>query len=127
MDKRIDADAVAATVEDGATIVLCGSGGGLIEADFVYAAIERRFLTTGHPRDLTLVHALGIGDGKEKGLNRFAHEGMVRRVIGGHWSWSPRMQAMAEADLIEAFVLPAGCVALLNREIGAGRPGLITH
>ncbi|HWL67736.1 MAG TPA: CoA-transferase [Geminicoccus sp.] len=127
MDKRIDADAVAATIEDGATILLASNGGGMLEADFVYAAIEQRFLTTGHPRDLTLVHALGIGDGKERGLNRFAHEGMVARVIGGHWSWSPRMQALAEAELIEAFVLPAGCIALRNREVGAGRPGLITH
>ena len=127
MDKRIGADAVAATIEDGATILLCGSGGGLIEADHVYAAIERRFSATGHPRGLTLVHALGIGDAQEKGLSRFAHEGMVVRVVGGHWSWSPKLQALAEAELIEAFVLPAGCIALLNREIGAGRPGLITH
>ncbi|WP_035485478.1 acyl CoA:acetate/3-ketoacid CoA transferase [Geminicoccus roseus] len=127
MDKRIDADAVAATIEDGATLLLGGSGGGLVEPDLVHAAIERRFLATGHPRDLTIVHALGMGDHKQAGTNRFAHEGMVRRVIGGHWSWSPRMQALAEADLIEAFVLPAGCIALLNREIGAGRPGLITH
>ena len=93
MDKRTDAALAAAMIEDGATVLLCGSGGGLIEADHVYAAIERRFLQTGHPRDLTIVHALGIGDGKERGLNRFAHEGMVARVIGGHWSWSPRMQA----------------------------------
>lgn len=127
MDKRIDADAVAATIEDGATILLGGSGGGLVEPDLVHEAIERRFLTTGHPRDLTVVHALGIGDNKQAGLNRFAHEGMVRRVVGGHWSWSAPMQALAEADLIEAFVLPGGCIALLNREIGAGRPGLITH
>ena len=127
MDKRTDAALAAAMIEDGATVLLCGSGGGLIEADHVYAAIERRFLQTGHPRDLTIVHALGIGDGRERGLNRFAHEGMVKRVIGGHWSWSPRMQALASAELIEAFVLPAGCIALLNREIGAGRPGLITH
>ena len=89
-------------------VALSGSGGGLIEADAIHAALERRFLATGHPRGLTLIHALGQGDAKERGLNRFAHEGMVARVIGGHWTWSPRMQALAEADAIEAYTLPAG-------------------
>ena len=93
--KLTTADEFAASVPDGITIALSGSGGGLIEADAIHAALERRFLATGHPRDLTLIHALGIGDAKERGLNRFAHEGMVARVIGGHWAWSPRMQALA--------------------------------
>ena len=125
--KLADADAVAAMIPDGATVALSGNGGGLGEADALYAAVERRFLTSCHPRGLTLVHALGIGDAKTRGLNRFAHEGLVARVIGGHWTWSPRMQALAEAEAIEAWTLPAGAIMLLLREIGAGRPGLITH
>jgi propionate CoA-transferase len=125
--KPAEADAVAAMIADGATVALSGNGGGLGEADALYAAVERRFLATGHPRGLTLVHALGIGDAKTRGVNRFAHEGLVARVIGGHWTWSPRMQALAEAEAIEAWTLPAGAIMLLLREIGAGRPGLITH
>ena len=125
--KLTTAEEVAASIPDGITVALTGSGGGLIEADAIHAAIERRFLATGHPRGLTVIHALGQGDAKERGLNRFAHEGMVARVIGGHWTWSPRMQALAEAEAIEAYTLPAGAIMLLLREIGAGRPGLITH
>ncbi|MCW5665667.1 MAG: acyl CoA:acetate/3-ketoacid CoA transferase [Piscinibacter sp.] len=123
----MDADAMAARVFDGATVVLSGSGGGLQEADHVAAAIERRFLATGHPRDLTLVHGLGIGDGVESGVSRFAHEGMVKRVIGGHWTWSRRMQALARRNAIEAYTLPAGPIQTLLREAGAGRHGLVTH
>lgn len=114
-------------VPDGATVAVAGSGGGLIEPDAVLEAIERRFLETGHPRDLTVVHALGIGARGERGMNRFAHEGMVRRVIGGHWTWSPAMQALAREERIEAYTLPGGSIMLLMREIGAGRPGLFTH
>ena len=125
--KQSDADTVAAAVADGATVALSANGGGMGEADALYAAIERRFLRSGHPRGLTLIHALGIGDGRERGVNRFAHEGLVARVIGGHWTWSPRMQALAESEAIEAWTLPAGAIMLLLREIGAGRPGLITH
>ncbi len=126
-DKFITADQAAALIADAATVGLVGGGGGLMEASTVFAAIERRFLATRHPADLTLVHALGIGDRKTMGLNRFAHEGMVKRVIGGHWVWSPRMQELARSEKIEAYVLPAGVLMQLYREIGAGRPGLVSH
>ena len=125
--KIMDAESAAALVGDGATIGLIGGGGGLLEADTVMAAIEARFLGGDGPRDLTLVHALGIGDRDKRGLNRFAYEGMVRKVIGGHWVWSPRMQALAKEEKIEAYVLPGGVVMQQWREIGAKRPGLITH
>ena len=125
--KIMDADSAAALVKDGATIGLVGGGGGLLEADTVMGAIEARFLAGDGPRDLTLVHALGIGDREARGLNRFAHEGMVRKVIGGHWVWSPRMQALAKDEKIEAYVLPGGVVMQQWREIGAKRPGLTTH
>lgn len=120
------ADAVA-LIKDGDTVVLTGGGGGLVEASCLHAAVEQRFLAGGHPRGLTVVHSLGIGDRQSRGLNRFAHEGMVRKVIGGHWVWSPRMQALARDNKVEAYVLPGGVAMQLYREIGAGRPGLITH
>ncbi|CDR13977.1 acyl CoA:acetate/3-ketoacid CoA transferase [Streptomyces iranensis] len=117
----------AATVPDGATLAMTGSGGGILEADDVLAAIEQRFLDTGHPRNLTVVHGLGIGDGQKTGLNRLAHEGLVRRVVGGHWSWSPAMQALAASGAIEAYSLPAGIIAALLRESGARRPGVFSQ
>lgn len=122
-----DAAAMAQEVFDGAVVVLSGSGGGLQEADHIAEAIEQRFLTTGHPRNLTLVHGLGIGDGTTTGISRFAHKGMVKRVIGGHWTWSKRMQQLARDNEIEAYTLPAGPIQTLLREIGAGRHGLVTH
>lgn len=125
--KFMSADAAAALIGDGATVALMGGGGGLMEATCLFQAVERRFLATQHPRDLTLVHALGIGDKKTRGVNCFAHEGLVRKVIGGHWPWSPRMQQLARDNRIEAYILPGGVSSQLFREIGAGRPGLFTH
>ncbi|ABM56662.1 acyl CoA:acetate/3-ketoacid CoA transferase [Verminephrobacter eiseniae] len=127
LSKWMGAAAAVEEIFDGATMALAGSGGGLLEPDAVLAQLEQRFLKTGHPRDLTVVHALGIGDGKGSGLGRFAHAGMVRRVIGGHWSWAPAMQRMAQDEAFEAYSFPAGVISTLLREIGAGRPGLITH
>lgn len=115
-------------IPDGATVAISAAGGGLLEPEAICAAIEARFLATGHPRDLTLVNALGFGDAAHtQGINHFAHEGMIKRAIIGLWSWSPRLQDMAESGVIEAYCLPGGAIMQLFREIGAGRPGLITH
>lgn len=125
-NKLLSPDEIAGRIHDGATLAVTGSGGGLMEPDQLLAAIERRFLETGHPRDLTVFHSFGFGDGETRGANRLAHKGLVRRVIGGHWSWSPRMQELAETEQIEAYTLPTGVMGMLLRESGAGRPGLIT-
>lgn len=117
---------IADAIPDGATIAVTGSGGGLLEADAIFEALETRFRETGAPRDLTLIHALGIGDRDRRGTNRFVQEGMVKRVIGGHWTWSRPMQKLAADNRIEAYSLPSGVISLLLRESGSGRPGLIT-
>src|SRR6218665_1037492 len=127
LSKWMEAAAAVEEIFDCATIALAGSGGGLLEPDAVLAQLEQRFLKTGHPRDLTVVHALGIGDGKGSGVGGFGHAGMVRGGIGGHWSWAPAMQRMAQDEAFEAYSFPAGVISPLLREIGAGRPGLITH
>ena len=98
MNKMTTADALAAQIEDGATIAISGNGGGMVEADYLLAAIEKRFLETGHPCDLTLVHSLGIGDRDCRGSNRFAHAKMLKRVIAGHFTWSPKMQALVKNE-----------------------------
>ncbi len=126
-DKFIGADEVAALIPDNATIGLIGGGGGLVEATLLHEKVETHYLETGNPKNLTIIHALGIGDREKRGMNRFAHEGMVKRVIGGHWVWSPRLQQLARDNKIEAYVLPGGVTMQLMREIAAKRPGLFTH
>ena len=123
----VNADEAAALVGDGHVVAISGNGAGMISAEAVFAAIEKRFLETGHPRDLTLVHSLGLGDRGEMGTNRFAYEGMVRRVIAAHFYWSPRMQQLIREEKVEAYCFPGGVIQHLLREIGAGRPGLFTH
>ena len=125
--KFLNAADAAALVNDGDTVAISGNGAGMISAEAVFSALEKRFLDTGHPRDLTLVHSLGLGDRAALGTNRFAHEGMVRKVIAAHFTWSPKMQQLIRDEKLEAYCFPAGVIQQLLREIGAGRPGLFTH
>jgi propionate CoA-transferase len=122
----VSAADAASLVPDGATLLVDGSGGGVNEPAAVLAGIEARFLDHGHPRDLTLVHISGMGDGHGGGMDRFSHDGMVRRVIGGHWGWTPEMQQLAFDEKIEAYCLPQGTLAHLLREIAGGRPGVVS-
>lgn len=123
----VSPDEAAELIADNATVLVCGNGS-VLNPDTVLAALERRFLETGRPRNLTEVHPVVMGFHPGTGIDRFAHEGMTKRVIGsGYGVWKLRnMNEMIRECKVEAYNLPMGVLFQLMRAIAAGQPGLIT-
>ncbi len=80
-----------ALITDGSTVAIQGSGGGVCEPTFLMKTLGERYLTSGNPRDLTLLHATGLGDQKEIGCDHLAQKGLVKKDIAGHLGMAPKM------------------------------------
>ncbi|WP_040788533.1 CoA-transferase, partial [Massilia niastensis] len=122
----ISADEAGSLIKDEATIFL----GGLAMISLpeeVLKGIERRFLDTGHPRALTTWACGAVGNSRDGGMVHFAHPGMIRRTVAGHFGQTGKeMMKMVFEDQVEAYNFPQGSLSHLTRHIAARTPGLLT-
>lgn len=118
--KVMSAGEAISMIRDGDVVATGGFiGSGLAET--LNKEAERQFLETGHPRDLTLIFAAGQGSREGAGNEHYSHEGMIRRVIGGHWAKCPKMGKLANENKIQAYNIPQGVISHMYRDIAAKR------
>jgi propionate CoA-transferase len=125
-DKIVPAAEAVRLIRDGDSVVAEGFMGQCF-AEELTLALEQRFLLTSTPRDLGLVFTMAAGDHLGRGLDRLAHEGLLKWAVGGHWGMAPELGKMAVGNDIEAHNLPQGVISQLFRDTAAGKPGLLTR
>ncbi|WP_315074039.1 acyl CoA:acetate/3-ketoacid CoA transferase [uncultured Clostridium sp.] len=126
MNKIMSFEQAIDLIKNGDTVAFGGFiGAG--HAEGISKKLKEIYLEHGTPNNLTLVYAAGQGDGKEKGLNHLGQEGLISKVIGGHWGLAPKIQKLAIENKIKAYNLPQGVISSLYRDIAAGKPGTVTH
>ncbi len=124
--KIVTSEQAASIINDGDTVATNGFIG-IGVAEEVLIAIEKRFSETRSPENITLVYAAGQGDAKDRGLNHFGYEKLLKRVIGGHWGLVPKIQKLALDNKIEAYNFPQGVISQMYRDIAAKRPRTINN
>ena len=123
--KVVSAEEAVRVIRDGDTVAT-GGFVGIGFAEEIAIELEKYFLKYKKPKNLTLLYAAGQGDGVERGLNHFGQEGLVKRVIGGHWGLVPKLQKLAIENKIVAYNLPQGVISHMYRDIAAHKPRTIT-
>lgn len=149
MAKFITAQEAAKLIPDGATVGLAGMGlSGWAEE--IACAMRDSFRETGHPCALNLKQGSALGDwgygnafvgwnrskregGPDKehgnrGATRLgeAGPGLVKKWTSAHIGSAFTLCDQARNNELESYCLPQGVIINLWREIGAGRPGLLT-
>lgn len=123
---RIITETEAALMVQSGWTVACAGFVGAGHAEAITSALERRFVASGLPRDLTLVYSAGQGDRATRGVNHFGNAGMTAVIVGGHWRSATRLGQLALRNECEAYNLPQGVLTHLYRAIAGGKPGVLT-
>lgn len=125
MSKVISAVEAAKLIPDNATVAMggfCGFG----SPDELLIGIHDCFLETGHPRNITLIKGVSVGDKAERGGSRIALDGLVRKVICSHVGLEPALAKMIEENRCLAYMVPLGTITELLRATASNKPGVIT-
>lgn len=127
MAKFMAAKEAVQLIKNGDTVATSGFLG-MGHPEEISRAVEKIFLETGSPHDLTLTFGASQNDGKGNwGLNRWGKEGLVKRIIAGHWGLQPDMVKLASENKVEAYNFPQGVMMHLYRAISGKKPGILTH
>ena len=123
--KVLTAQQAADLIYDGATIA-ASTVSFTGHAESVLKLIEKRYLETSHPRDLTFMHAAGSQGPNRTGSVHLCHAGMLKRYIAAHWGGSQDWCDLVGSNEIESYSFSQGTISHMFRANGGGKPGYIT-
>lgn len=112
-------------ITDNSTIAINGFVG-IGAAEEIQTKLKERFEETKSPKNLTLYYAAGQGDGKDRALNLLSGEGLLKRIVGGHWNLAPKLQKLVLDNKVEAYNFPQGVISHMFRSSASGEKGTIS-
>lgn len=127
-NKVCTAEEAVALIKDGDILTQSGFIRSMAPESMINA-LEARFLETGHPRDLTMIHGTSASEhfvGGSAGLNKLAHEGLLTRAFSGFYGHNDRYKELIKEGKIEAYNFPLGVISHLLRNYSRGMDGELT-
>src|SRR5260370_16012745 len=91
------------------------------ELGALFEATDEESAAFGKPRDLTLVFCVSPGDQESGGANRLAQPGLVKRIIGGHWTGAPPPYQLLAGHHGEGYHITLRPMSHLYPAIAAGK------
>jgi len=122
----ITAAEAAEFLYDGCTFS-CGGFVGSDNTEALSTAIGERFKNTGSPKGCTFFFVAGQGNRGGEAADHFAYEGLLKRVVGGHYNLIPGISKLILDNKVEGYNFPQGTLAQLTRDIAAHKLGTLTH
>lgn len=124
--KFVAAKEAVAQIQNGDTLGISGFIG-MGHAEEITYELEKRFLETKEPNQLTVTWGSSQSNTKDRiGCDRFAHEGFIKRAIVGHIGMQYNLSRMAAENQFEAYNIPQGVLMHVIRAKGGKKPCVIT-
>ena len=112
--KIVAASEAARLIRTGDTVAIGGFFGIGLAMEIIHALAaiyeesDTETASLGKPRDLTLVWCVSPGDGQQRGAQRLAQPGLIKRLIGGHWTAVPALYQLVAGNQVEGYNIPLG-------------------
>lgn len=124
MSKIMTAAEAVGLIQDGDVIAASGfilAGA----AETLFKNLGERYKNTKHPSGLTLVFAASAGCGGKGGMghDHLCQDGMISKVIGGHFGLAPQLGKYIAENRCEAYNFPLGVMTALYRAAVQNRKG----
>ncbi len=129
--KLVEPDVALSLIKDGSVVAISGFNMALTP-EFLIERLYKLYVKTGHPKNLFIITDTFPGSPK-RGLDVIAKElyenrdtEFIRGILTPYLGWSEWLQKMVAENMIEAYTWSIGVMAYWFREVGSGRPGVLT-
>lgn len=127
-----DPDFVLSQIKDGDVVAISGFNE-ITSPDYLIERLYRLYIKTGHPRNLFIISDTFPGT-PGRGLDSIAQmmykrgdRDFIRGMLVAFYGWSETLQKMIKEEWFEAYAWSIGILAYWFREVGSGRPGVLTR